>query len=119
MQAIAYYGLALLRSVLFRGRASPNEFWFFWLTNAALLAFFGLVQALVLPFILEVYAIVIAIPSLSVTVRRLHDVEKPGGAGFIGLVPVLGWIVLVYWLMQPGTKGTNRFGPDPILTDVF
>src|SRR5512146_2862569 len=108
MEAIGYYGLALLRYALFRGRASVAEFWFFWLTNAALLLFFALVQIVGhIPLAFDIYAAALAVPSLSVAVRRLHDHDQGGGSVFIALVPVLGWIVLVYWLMQPGTPGPN------------
>lgn len=63
------------------------------------------------------------IPSIAVTVRRLHDREVSGWwygglfvAGFIPLVNVLaviGWIVFLVFMFLPGTDGPNRYGLDP------
>jgi uncharacterized membrane protein YhaH (DUF805 family) len=53
------------------------------------------------------------LPTLAVTVRRLHDVNKSGWAFFIGLIPLIGPILLLIWFCRRGTKGANRFGPDP------
>ena len=43
--------------------------------------------------------------------RRLHDTDRSGWWLLIGLIPVIGWIVLVYWYASEGTPGTNQFGP--------
>jgi uncharacterized membrane protein YhaH (DUF805 family) len=54
------------------------------------------------------------IPSLSVTIRRLHDLDKSGWWLLILLVPLIGAIVLLVFMCIEGTRGTNRFGPDPL-----
>ena len=59
-----------------------------------------------------VWALIALIPSLSVTVRRLHDVDKSGWFILLGLIPLVGFYLL-YLYCQPGTAGPNRFGPDP------
>ena len=43
----------------------------------------------------------------------LHDIGKAGGYFFIGLIPVVGWIILIVWLAQPSQPGPNRFGYGP------
>jgi uncharacterized membrane protein YhaH (DUF805 family) len=53
------------------------------------------------------------IPSLSVTVRRLHDTDKSGWLILLGLIPLIGVIILLVFYILPGTKGPNKFGPDP------
>ena len=53
------------------------------------------------------------IPAISVSVRRLHDVDKSGWWYWIGLVPLIGLIILFFYV-QKGTVGANRFGPDPL-----
>jgi uncharacterized membrane protein YhaH (DUF805 family) len=70
-----------------------------------------------------VWSLAIFIPSLAVTVRRLHDREMSGWwygglliASFIPLVNIiagLGFIALLVVLLLPGTDGPNRYGPDP------
>ena len=59
-----------------------------------------------------VWALITLIPNLSVTVRRLHDVDKSGWFILLGLIPLVGFYLL-YLYCQPGTPGPNRFGPDP------
>ncbi|WP_206241219.1 DUF805 domain-containing protein [Novosphingobium terrae] len=53
------------------------------------------------------------IPSLAVAVRRLHDTDRSGWWILIGLVPLIGGLVLLYFLVIDGTPGPNRFGEDP------
>ena len=53
------------------------------------------------------------IPAISVSVRRLHDVDKSGWWYWVGLVPLIGLIILFFYV-QKGTVGANRFGPDPL-----
>ncbi|SNS46807.1 Uncharacterized membrane protein YhaH, DUF805 family [Sphingomonas laterariae] len=53
------------------------------------------------------------LPSLAVGVRRLHDTDRSGWWILIGLVPIIGTIVLLVFYCTDGTKGPNRFGPDP------
>lgn len=54
------------------------------------------------------------VPSLAVGVRRLHDTDRSGWWLLIGLIPFVGWIVLLVFLVSSGTRGPNRFGPDPV-----
>jgi uncharacterized membrane protein YhaH (DUF805 family) len=53
------------------------------------------------------------IPAIAVSVRRLHDLDKSGWWLLIGLVPLIGWIILIVWFASRGTPGANRFGPYP------
>ena len=53
------------------------------------------------------------IPSLAVSVRRLHDLGKSGWMILIGLIPLIGAIYLLVQYAQPGVVGPNSYGPDP------
>ena len=53
------------------------------------------------------------IPSLAVSVRRLHDLGKSGWMILIGLIPIIGWFYILFLYVQPGTIGPNAYGPDP------
>ena len=59
------------------------------------------------------YALVIIIPSLAVTVRRLHDTGRSGWWYFIGLVPVVGPIILLVFYFSASQPGPNAWGPNP------
>ena len=52
------------------------------------------------------------IPSISVGVRRLHDIDRSGWWYLITFIPLASLLLLVFFCMS-GTKGPNRFGEDP------
>lgn len=67
-----------------------------------------------------IYALAALIPSIAVTVRRLHDRDMSGwwylGLAVAGAIPVIGFaasIALLVLMVLPGTDGDNRFGADP------
>ena len=51
------------------------------------------------------------IPGLSVAVRRLHDTDRSGWWLLLVIIPVIGWIVLIVFLVMSGTPGPNKYGP--------
>ena len=55
-------------------------------------------------------SLALLIPSLAVTVRRLHDIGKGGGWIFISLIPFIGAIWLLILLIMQGELDENRFG---------
>ena len=59
------------------------------------------------------YSLAILIPSIAVTVRRPHDIDKSGWWYLIYLVPCIGSIVLLVFTCLAGTPGENKYGPDP------
>jgi uncharacterized membrane protein YhaH (DUF805 family) len=60
-----------------------------------------------------IFMLAILVPNIAVSVRRLHDTGKSGWMILVGLIPILGWIYLIYLYVQPGDVGPNRFGADP------
>ncbi len=107
----------------FDGRASRSEYWWFTLLvffiHLLLSVFFdydkrsgGIPPELI--FQLFVLA-VLFLPTLSVQVRRLHDIGRSGTWVILYWVPVLSFI-LVYWALKKSETGTNRFGPQPLET---
>ena len=59
-----------------------------------------------------VVTLALFIPSLAVGVRRLHDTDRSGWWLLIGLIPLVGAIVVLVFLVMQGTTGDNRFGPE-------
>ena len=75
--------------VNFNGRAQRSEFWWFVL--------FALISQIILnmiPFVGGIYSLVLLLPSLAVTARRLHDTDRTAWWMLLYLIPVLGLIVL-------------------------
>ena len=60
-------------------------------------------------WILVLVSLVFLLPSLAVTIRRLHDIDRSGGWFWIILVPFAGSIVLLVFALLPSTPGKNRF----------
>ena len=105
--------ICIKKYFVFKGRASRSEYWWF--------------QLIVTPsyLISEVFNNDIAylflgitfftlIPAISAGVRRLHDTNKSGFFLLFGLIPFIGGIILLFFLIPEGTKGKNKFGPDPL-----
>jgi uncharacterized membrane protein YhaH (DUF805 family) len=89
----------------FTGCASRSEFWWW--------ALFVLICSMALGAVSNklsgLFAIGTLLPYLAVGARRLHDTDKSGWLQLVGLIPLIGWIIVIYWLIQP-TKVPNRFG---------
>lgn len=101
----------------FDTRSSRSEFWWYslfqFLLSCALVAVFGysnLSQALS-----GIVSLALLLPSLGLTVRRLHDIGKSGWWIFIVLIPLVGEIILIVWLCQPSIPVENQYGPVPNL----
>jgi uncharacterized membrane protein YhaH (DUF805 family) len=62
--------------------------------------------------LIGIASLALFLPSLAVSVRRLHDSDKSGWWLLIGLTGIGGLVLLIFYLLD-GTAGTNRHGPDP------
>jgi uncharacterized membrane protein YhaH (DUF805 family) len=96
----------------FRGRASRSAFWWFALLGAIVYAVASFIsdRTWVAGVIVDIVVVLpMWIAGLTLSVRRLHDSDKSGWWWWIGIVPVVGWIVLLVFYLMPGTPGPNRF----------
>ena len=103
----------------FKGRAGRSEFWMFYLVYFIIGAVFSILMNLVasisfLYYIILVLQIIVIlgllVPTLAVSVRRLHDIGKGGGWIFINLIPLIGSVWFLVLLIKEGEKVANRFG---------
>ena len=101
--------ICLRKYAEFGGRAGRPEFWWFALFTFAL----TLVVSMVLGHWLgNLVNLALLLPSLAVGARRLHDIGKSGWFQLLWLIPLIGWAILIYWCVQPGT-GANQWGDGP------
>lgn len=116
------------QSFTFSGRTPPQEFWFAQLTIWVPLIIFIMLQILQPKIILDFYASMpyliqnflsalmyvafgfLSVCKISLSCRRLHDINKSGWWQLISLVPILGTALLVYWYIQPSDKQKNNYG---------
>ncbi len=98
----------------FSDRASRSEYWYFLLFyNVGVLASVAIDTRIIgLPIIAWTFILATILPLLSVSVRRLHDLDRSGWCVLLDLVPLVGWIILLIWFCTKGTDGPNRFGAD-------
>ena len=61
----------------------------------------------------SIYYLITLIPGLAVTIRRLHDTGMSGWYILITLIPYIGILILLIFMLQEGTSGPNKYGPDP------
>ena len=103
----------------FKRRAGRSEFWMFYLVYFIIGAVFSILMNLVasisfLYYIILVLQVIIIlgllVPTLAVSVRRLHDIGKGGEWIFINLIPLIGSIWFLILLIKEGEKVANRFG---------
>jgi uncharacterized membrane protein YhaH (DUF805 family) len=117
---MSWFLLALRRYAQFSGRSRRKEYWFFTLffLLASVVAM-GLDMALGtmdeetgLGVVSGLLSLAALLPSIAVTVRRLHDTGRSGWWMLIFLIPLLG-LVGFYFMVKNGDPGDNQFGPDP------
>lgn len=90
--------------VTFDGRASRSEYW--WWTLFALLV--SIIAGVIGERFSTVVSIALFLPSIAVAARRLHDIDRSGWWQLIALIPLVGWLIMLYWLVQP-PKEPNRY----------
>ncbi|MGI3375501.1 DUF805 domain-containing protein [Providencia stuartii] len=110
----------------FNGRARRKEYWIFSLINFIIIIPLYLVVlastndytgdinglGIVALVLLMIYCVAILIPSLAVTVRRLHDIDKSGWWYLLTFIPFGGLVIFVFTCLD-GTPANNRFGSNP------
>ena len=96
------------------GRARRTEYWMFMLIYIGMLVAASLLDNLLGTGILGgLVALVHLIPSITVGVRRLHDINRNGWWLLVSLVPLIGWIIAIYFAVKEGDAGSNTYGANP------
>lgn len=112
---MAWYLTVMKQYAVFSGRARRKEYWMFVLCNLGIALVLSLLGQLIglKEQIANLYSLVVLLPSLAVGVRRLHDTDRCGWWLLINLIPVVGTLVFLYFMVCEGEAGPNRFGEDP------
>ncbi len=105
--------------VNFSGRSARSEYWYWYLFFILVAFATGLIDFALFPRsnispINTIAELALLLPTLAVSVRRLHDLDRSGWWLFLGLIPIIGAIWLLVWFCTRGTVGPNRFGADPL-----
>lgn len=112
-----WYLEPLKKYATFTGRSRRKEYWMFMLFNFLISFALGLVDGILfsseIGILSTIYSLFILVPSIALTVRRLHDIGKSGWWCLIGLIPVIGAIVLLVFACFDSQPGDNEYGPNP------
>ena len=110
-----WYLEVLKKYAVFNGRARRTEYWMFALFNLIIAFVLGIVEVILgSPGVIgTLYTLAVIIPSIAVSVRRLHDTERSGWCVLISFVPLIGAIVLLVFMVQDSKPGQNQYGANP------
>ena len=116
----------------FAGRSSRREFWMFTLVIVIASFVLGFVDAFLFggfeplsegeTFVMPVvsfsnaFSLITFIPSISVSVRRLHDINRTGWWLLIALT-LIGLVLIIYWACVRSDEGDNQYGATPLATE--
>jgi uncharacterized membrane protein YhaH (DUF805 family) len=91
----------------FNGCATRPEFWWW-----VLFTFLGSAALRTVSFHLSgLFSIATFLPSIAAGARRLHDTDRSGWLQLLGLIPIIGWIILIIWCAEKGKP--NRYVASP------
>lgn len=101
----------------FTGRARRSEYWYAFL----FLALAQMIVGAIWPgdshgnesAASNVFSIICFLPSLAIGARRLHDTGRSGKQLWWMLLPIVGWIILIVYLIEDSKPGANEYG-DPV-----
>ena len=116
-----WYLEVLRKYAVFTGRSRRKEYWYYFLINFLIITVLLLIDNMLgtldqeagTGLISGLYTLAVLIPGLAVAVRRLHDTGRTGWWVLIVLIPIIGPIVLIFFLIQDSVPGDNQHGPNP------
>ena len=105
----------------FRGRSTRKEYWCFYLINMLIYIILNIVDIVLGVYSFEagigllslIFILVVLIPSLAVTFRRLHDIGRSGWWFLINLIPLIGPIIFLIFMLLDSQEDENKYGLNP------
>jgi uncharacterized membrane protein YhaH (DUF805 family) len=116
-----WYLEVLKKYAVFDGRAQRAEYWYFFLFSMIISLVFVVIDIATGSFneksgfglLSGIYTLAVIIPTIAVGVRRLHDTNRSGWWILIGLIPIIGFIVLIVFFVIDSDQGDNQYGSNP------
>jgi uncharacterized membrane protein YhaH (DUF805 family) len=133
MGFIAAVKFGFIRYFTFTTRSSRSEFWWWILFTFMVDVILVVVNAILFgPSIQQsnagnllmydggglgaIFQLVVLIPTIAISCRRLHDIDKSGWWQLLIFIPLIGWGFLLYWFVKRGDDSENRFGANPLVS---
>lgn len=115
-----WYTSVLKKYAVFDGRASRTEFWMFVLFNIIAAVIVSIVDHILgtrtasgVGILGSIYSLAVLLPTIGVSIRRLHDTGRSGFWLLIAFVPFIGAVVLIVFYILESQPGDNEYGPYP------
>ena len=118
---MSWFVRAVKKYAVFSGRSRRREYWYFVLFYTLIVLGFTVLDAVVgtlnylggFGLFTGIFTLALLLPSIAVTVRRLHDIDRTGWWYLISLVPIIGFIVMLVFTVTDSTPESNRYGSNP------
>lgn len=110
-----WYMEVMKKYVVFSGRACRTEYWMFFLFNFVITFVLGILEGLfnIRGVLGALYSLAVLLPGIAVSIRRLHDIGRSGWWLWISLIPLVGLVVIIIFMVQDSQPGENAYGPNP------
>lgn len=117
---MSWYIEVLKKYAVFGGRARRKEYWFFVLFTLIISIVLSIIDSVIgtmsssgTGLLTSIYSLAVLIPSIAVSIRRLHDTGRSGWWILISLIPLVGFIIILIFTVQDSQPGDNEYGPNP------
>lgn len=113
---MSYFKDALYKYAVFSGRTGRRAFWMYilWIVIIGLIC--GIADAVIFNgkmIFMAVFDLAVLIPTIAISVRRLHDRGHSGWWYLLSFIPLIGSIILLIQYAMPGQEGSNIYGDAP------
>lgn len=116
LNLLEYFGTCVFdKFFITEGRARRKEIWGFMLfaTLIYIVLLFLVAVGIIPEKVTYFYALIVFLPNLAVTIRRLHDLGFSGWWLLAGLIPFVGLLGAIPLLFEEGEKRRNKYGHNP------
>ncbi len=90
----------------FHGRATRQEFWMYVLIYVIIYVILAMVNNV----LTLVYSLALLVPGIAITARRLHDTGLSGWWQLLGLIPLIGWIIVIVLCVRKSNPAGDKYG---------
>jgi|RhiMethySRZTD1v2_1073278.scaffolds.fasta_scaffold99419_5 uncharacterized membrane protein YhaH (DUF805 family) len=113
--------MPLQKYAVFSGRSRRKEFWMFVLFTFVVEIVLAIIDAIIgtyntalgIGLLSGLFYLAILVPSIALNTRRLHDIGKSGWFQLLFIIPIVGFILWIIWMVRDSDDGVNKYGPSP------
>ena len=111
----------------FSGRSRRKEYWMFFLFTFVVAVVLAIVDTALgtynktigVGLLQGLFYLAVLVPSIAVNTRRLHDTGKSGWFQLLFIIPLVGFILWIIWMVTDSDAGDNKYGPNPKAADAY